>query len=468
MSIIESTKEGYSVGSGAYSVVNDKIAITLNEYGEYQYNFKKEESLLSALPACCMSSENDNETTLAHQLYSDIKGVKHNPTIGFYKDLYIGYVAEGSYRENGSSGGMATWVLVELLKRDMIDGVIHVKPTDDGNTLFKYTISRTEQDIVSGAKSRYYPVEYSAMINKIKLSNERFAIVGIPSYITEIRLLQALIPSLKHTIKYTIGLICGHQKSSKYAECLAWQCGIKPGNLKYVDFRKKVLDRPANEYIAEFVGLVDGELVTITKNQNELFGSNWGHGFFKKKFSDYTDDVFSETADISLGDAWLPEYTKDSKGNNVVIVRNDEIASILKEAKSDQRLCLDMSCEDDIVSSQSGLVHHCKDEIGYRLHKRDVETKWRPKKRVEADRDLPLLRKLVQDTREDISTLSHKRYNEAVIIGDFDHFAKSMRLHVLKYKILYVLLSVKNKGILSIVSKAFQRIKCKLKKRSGE
>ncbi len=462
MSIIESTEEGYSVGSGAYSVANAKIETILNEYGEYQYSFEAEEYLISASSVCCMSNVSDDETTIAHQLYSDVEGVKYNSVIGLYKNLYIGYVAEGSYRKNGSSGGMATWLLVELLRRNMIDGVIHVKSTDGSNVLFEYAISRTEQEIISGAKSRYYPAEYSSMINKIKLSNERFAIVGIPSFITEIRLLQILLPSLKDTIKYTIGLICGHQKSSKYAECLAWQCGIKPGNLRYVDFRKKVLDRPADEYIAEFIGLVDGELVSITKNQSELFGSNWGHGFFKKKFSDYTDDAFNETADISLGDAWLPEYTKDSKGNNIVIVRNDEIASILKEAESDQRLCLDVACEGDIVSSQAGLVHHYKDEIGYRLNKRDVENKWRPRNRVEADGDLPLLRKWVQDVREDIATLSHKRYREAVAIGDFDHFKKSMRPYVFKYKVLYVFLGVQNKGVFWVARKAFQKVKHKL------
>jgi hypothetical protein len=121
-----------------------------------------------------------------------------------------------------------------------------------------------------------------------------------------------------------------------------------------------------------------------------------------------------------------------------------------------------VACEEDIVSSQAGLVHHYKDEIGYRLHKRDAESNWRPKNRVEADEHLPLLRRWVQDVREDIATLSHERYKEAVAIGDFDHFSKSMRPYVFKYKVLYVFLIIQNKGAFWVAGKAFQKTKRKL------
>lgn len=40
------------------------------------------------------------------------------------------------------------------------------------------------------------------------------------------------------------------------------------------------------------------------------------------KACDFCDDVFAETADIALGDAWLPEYVQDGNGTNVVVTRN--------------------------------------------------------------------------------------------------------------------------------------------------
>jgi len=65
-----------------------------------------EEYLVSAFSVSCMSNVSDDDATIVHQLYSHVEGIKYNSAIGHYKDLYIGYVAEGGYRVNGSSGGI--------------------------------------------------------------------------------------------------------------------------------------------------------------------------------------------------------------------------------------------------------------------------------------------------------------------------------------------------------------------------
>jgi coenzyme F420 hydrogenase subunit beta len=141
---------------------------------------------------------------------------------------------------------------------------------------------------------------------------------------------------MRSRIKFTVGLICGHQKSSKFAEFLTWQVGFKPEEVTFIDFRKKLLDRPADEYGIEISGIRDGVEVTVIKPISELFGQDWGQGYFKVEASDFTDDVFNETADITVGDAWLPKYNSDSKGTSVIIIRNKTIESwFLKEFRAD-------------------------------------------------------------------------------------------------------------------------------------
>ena len=63
----------------------------------------------------------------------------------------------------------------------------------------------------------------------------------------------------------------------------------------------------------------------------ETPGTNWGLGFFKYEACDYCDDIFAETADIAVGDAWLKDYTQDALGNSVVVVRNDQIRVIMED-----------------------------------------------------------------------------------------------------------------------------------------
>jgi len=461
MSIFEVNKGGYAVGSGAYSVFNKNIKTELNDHGEYHYVFKKSNDLEVASCVCAMTNSRDNETTVAEELYGAVDGIKHNPTIGYYSELYAGYVEEGDYRLNGSSGGLTTWILIELLRNKKIDGVIHVKATNDGPVLFSYAISRTEEEIRAGAKSRYYPAEYSKVINEIAGNGEKFALVGIPSLLFEMQLLLKYIPSLRNTIVYTIGLICGHQKSTKYAECIAWECGIAPGNLRHIDFRKKIANEPSNRYAIELQGVIDGEEVTIVKKQNELFISDWGHGFFKKKFSDYTDDVFNETADVSLGDAWLPDYVGDSKGNNIVIVRSPYISDMIKEGIRSKRINLDLLEAQDVIDSQSGLVRHAHNEIGYRILKRKRAKEWCPSKRFSGYRETPFLRRRIQDVREKIALSSHKKYKDAVDFSDFYSFKNSMRIHIFNYRLLYLLSRINEDGFIWFLRSIKKKISMK-------
>ena len=141
--------------------------------------------------------------------------------------------------------------------------------------LFQYDISYSIDDIKEGSKTKYYPVEFSKVINTVKEKPGRYAIVGIPSFIMAIRLLAENDETIKERIKFTIGLICGHQKSSKVAEAFGGQVGIKPGDLKHIDFRAKLPGRKSSDYGVKMYGLIDGENKTVTKSINELIGDNW-------------------------------------------------------------------------------------------------------------------------------------------------------------------------------------------------
>ncbi|WP_147105651.1 Coenzyme F420 hydrogenase/dehydrogenase, beta subunit C-terminal domain [Nesterenkonia populi] len=388
-----------------------------------------------------MSNHELNEDHLAKRLFEDVPEIKHEPLIGYYSDIYAGHAKGGNYREAGSSGGIATWLLVQLLNEGLIDGVIHVHPCDphkDG-VLFKYAISSTEEAVRSGAKSRYYPMDLSEVLKATREHGGRYAVTGIPSFITELRLLAAQDPEFSRAIAYTIGLICGHQKSTKYVEAIAWEHGIRPGDLRSADFRKKVEGKMANEYITELIGFKDGAEITIAKEASEVFVSSWAHGFFKPKFSDFTDDLFNETADVAVGDAWLPEYQGDYRGSNLLILRHPELARIISRGVETGDLSLDVLSANDAVASQSGLVRHSYRELPYRLARADRRGAWRPLKRLDADGSLSRLRKNIQDVRERISEQSHVHYKKAVELDDWNYFVQKMTPLVDKHNALYTI-----------------------------
>lgn len=462
-------KKIFSEASGSCAVVDENIMMKLNEYGIYEeiVSLSEEHEVNPAVEYISPNLNKEiNESDIAKKLYENIQGIQFDKRIGYFTSLYAGHVSEGEYRDSGSSGGMGTWIFKELFEKDLIDGVIHVKENSDKNSpiMFKYDISRSIDEIKAGSKTKYYPVEFSKVIKTVKEVPGRYAIVGIPSFIMAVRLLAEKDDTIKDRIKYTVGLICGHQKSSKFAEALAWQVGIKPGNLKHINFRKKLLDKSANNYGVEITGVIDGKEVTIVKPAKELLGQNWGQGYFKTKASDFSDDVMNETADITLGDAWLPEYTKDSKGNNVIVVRNPVIDNLIKEGIRSGSLSLDVVDKETIFRSQAAHYRHTHDELAYRLYKKDRANGWRPKKRIGASNSIPLLRRKVQDLREEISTQSHLVYKKAVELDDLDYYKTEMGKLSKKYNQLYKLMSVQKKGISGVTKAIIRKVLKKILK----
>jgi len=320
-----------------------------------------------------------------------------------------------------------------------------VTSTNKNEKLFEYTLAKTKEDIIKGAKTKYYPVEFSEVLKLVKKNPGKYAIIGLPSYIMSLRLLSEVEPVLKERIVYTIGLVCGHQKSTKFAEYLAWQCGIKPGKLEEINFRKKLDYLPSDSYGIEVYGEIGGEKKRVTKEMRELSGGNWGIGMFKVNASDFTDDVMNETADLTLGDAWLKEYTKDSDGNNILIVRNPTIQKILDDALKKNAIKLDQVDEKTIYQSQAAHFKHSQDELAYRLYKKVQNNEWVPKKRINPHKDIEFLRRKVQDCRIKITKMAPIYYKEAVQRDDIAYFNLKMKPLISRYSNVYRMIKVKNK-----------------------
>lgn len=434
----------YCIGCGACSIINDNIKVELDSFGKFKAALKNvSEVNISDTPVtavCPFSDQSVNEDVIGQELYGDLD-IGYDTKIGYFDGIYAGHVEEGEFRKNGSSGGMGTWILSELFRLGLIDGVVHVKSNNHNEhdpLLFRYQISRSLNEITSGAKSRYYPVEMSEVLKTIKENPGRYAVIGVSCFIKSVRLLARQDPEINERVKYCIGLICGHEKSTRFAEMLAWQVGIEPGKISTIDFRKKLEGRVANDYAVEVVGTVEGREVTVTKRMHELMGFNWGHGFFKPKSCDYCDDVMNETADLTIGDAWLPQYVQDSKGTNVLVVRHPVIKEIIEEGIESSKLSLDIISAESVAKSQSSNYRHRRDELPFRLQVAKDAGAWAPKKRVVPSSDnIAKNRKSLQLTRMELAQKTHSSFAEARKMGSLPYFKFLMKPYLNKYDVHY-------------------------------
>lgn len=356
---------------------------------------------------CPFSPSARTEDDLASEMFPEAK--HQDACVGRFQSAYVGYVAQEGFRDRGSSGGMVSWVLAELLRQGLVDTVAHVGATEDPQTdgrFFRYRLSHTEEEIHAGAKSRYYPIELSEILRTVRSVPGRYAIVGVPCFIKALQLLRREDPVIRERVVFTLGLFCGHMKSARFVESFAWQMGVSIEDVQRVEYRLKDPDRPASTYTAQLT-LRDGNV--RKRDWWNLVDGDWGAGFFQNSACNFCDDVVAETADISFGDAWVEPYASDGRGTNVIVVRSPVLETLVADAIQEGRLKLDPVDADFIERTQAAGFRQRREGLAYRLC-------WphsgvRPRKRIAPDARMPSARrKLIYRMRSLITAGSHRTF----------------------------------------------------------
>lgn len=107
----------------------------------------------------------------------------------------------------------------------------------------------------------------------------------------------------------------------------------------------------------------------------------WGTGLFKANACDFCDDVMTELADISLGDAWVKPFSRDGRGNSVIVTRSREAEGLMCDGVNNHELQLVSMSRDMMVSTQQGSFNHRHDGLYVRIKLRLMQRLAIPAKR---------------------------------------------------------------------------------------
>ncbi len=409
-------KQDMCIGCGAclYSTSNENLVMKWNKEGFL--NPTSETSDMESekrLKVCPFNPFPDKEVRTEKEIANIFlkDAPNHHKRVGRYYNSYVGY--SNKYRLTSSSGGMATYLIEQLLNQNIVDAVVTVKEGKD--SFYEYSVVRSTDELISTSETKYYPVTLGTVINQLKTSNERFAIVGIACFIKSVRLLQFYHPELKEKIKFTIGIICGGVKSKFFAEYLAGKSGVTSNQFSKPQFRIKDHNSSASDYS---FGCKDskGELHTIKMKK---VGDMWGSGMFKNNACDFCDDVTTELADISLGDAWLNPYNQDGKGTNVMVTRSKLAEKLINDGIINKELSVDPLDFNQFLSSQQGSFNHRHLALGYRIKLAKKKGLTIPPKRHDKE-SISLDFKLVQKQRMVIRKQSLVQWPIAKSSAEFD------------------------------------------------
>ncbi|MFC1953926.1 Coenzyme F420 hydrogenase/dehydrogenase, beta subunit C-terminal domain, partial [Chloroflexota bacterium] len=232
--------------------------------------------------------------------------------LGVHEKCYTSYSTDDELRYNGASGGLVTRLLISALEEGYIDGALVTRMNTDNPLEPEPFIARTKDEIISAAKSKYCPVPANVALKEIMDIEGRYAVVGLPCHIHGIRKYEQINKKLKERIILHIGIFCGYTYSFLATDFLLSKFGINRENIKALNYRGE--------------GWPGSASILTDDNRNILIPTFELYKTleltFRPRRCSLCCDGSAELADISCGDAWLPEFADDNLGTSIAITRN--------------------------------------------------------------------------------------------------------------------------------------------------
>lgn len=279
--------------------------------------------------------------------------------LGNYLNYYIGHATDYDIRYNSASGGLVTALLVFALEQGMIDGALVTRMSKGSPLETEPFIARTREEIVSASKSKYCPVAANVALREILEQDGRFAVVGLPCHIQAIRKAELINKELREKIVLHLGIFCSHSDSFLQTEVLLQELGFKKQDIAKLDYRGH--GWPGMMSIVLRNGTT--RLIPYSKTS-----SLHGHWFFVPSRCMLCPDTTSELADISCGDAWLPEIVaNETTGKSLIVVRSKIGEALCQQAISSKYVELE-EIDSDEVKQLGNMMQLEKKDIKVRFY----------------------------------------------------------------------------------------------------
>lgn len=271
---------------------------------------------------------------------------------------YVGYSRDAGIRNRASSGGLVTSLLVYLLDSRQIDGVLLVGPTGPTPTEHEIKVARTRAEIEDACGSKYYPMPIGERFRELLSFSERYAVVLLGCQMRSLRLLERRIAPLRRSILLRIGLICGYCSGFKATADQVREWGIKRDSDIYrIDYRD---GKWPGKFRVQAAGGIDKSAVIYEFLERLPFTTNLRCMI--------CSDLMNETADITVGDAWLRQLTdRKDEGWSIAAARNLEALNYLEAAAREGAVYLEAVDNATLAKTQEKPMRYKKDALRVRL-----------------------------------------------------------------------------------------------------
>lgn len=244
-------------------------------------------------------------------------GPSVHPYWGPIRQVTTGHAPDPAIRFEGSSGGAISGLLIHALKTGVVDRVLHIAADPTDPTRNVVAISRTPQEVLSRAGSRYTGSSPLEHIEAALVEGGAMAFVGKPCDASAIRMLAKSDPRVAKHVPLVISFFCGGIPSHAGVGRILDAMGVP--HAEVTEFRYRGRGWPGN-----------AAAVTPTRTAEMSYAKSWG-GYLSKEVQfrcKICPDAVGGVADIACADAWYgdddgyPSF-EEQEGRSLIITRTD-------------------------------------------------------------------------------------------------------------------------------------------------
>jgi coenzyme F420 hydrogenase subunit beta len=246
-------------------------------------------------------------------------GIDHHPVWGPVAELHRTWSGEPAVRHAAAAGGTLTALARYLLDSREVEAVLHVRVNRDDPMLTDALVSRTADDALSGAKSRYGPG--APLVHVMRLLDEgiHFAVIGKPCDIAAIRNLAKIDSRVDAQVAYCLTIFCGGVFSMQTSEKIVAHYGVERSEVVEFQWRGDGWPGPTR------VVSRDGDIFEKTYEEMWFQPWPWTEPYDLQWRCKICPDAIGELADVAVPDGWILKdgiaVHEEGDGVNVAIAR---------------------------------------------------------------------------------------------------------------------------------------------------
>jgi len=232
------------------------------------------------------------------------------------KYAYEGWVSNDDVRKNAASGGVASQLIINFIKKG---GYVASCIFKDGE--FKFKLSNNMDDVSLFRGSKYVKSKPYYIYSEVKkcLENNKVLFIGLPCQVAGLYL---FLKEKNINNLYTIDLICHGSPTQNIFQNYYYEMNTrKLESYQTINFRKKHnFQVYCDDKALEFEGVQDPYIIAF------LEGINYSENCYSCKYA-----RIERISDITLGDSWAYDAKDASKGVSLMLIQTEKGNELIED-----------------------------------------------------------------------------------------------------------------------------------------